>query len=171
MTVAIAHLSDPHITTGPLAGAPSEGLNRALGRVLALDPQPDCVVITGDLVDQGSPQEYKILREVIGSFPLPLHLTAGNHDDPKALLEEFGGTRFLGGATGAHYKVDYPAFTLIVLDSKVPRSAGGHLGAPQLEWLDGVLARRPQNPAIVCLHHPPIAVGIPFLDGMRPGRR
>lgn len=167
MTASIAHLSDPHIRDGLLAPAPAAGLHQALSRVLALDPRPDCVVITGDLVDQGRPEEYRALRELIERFPLPLHLLAGNHDDREGLLAEFEDSPFMGGSAHAHYSVDYPSFTVIALDSKVQGSPAGQLGGPQLAWLDTVLARRPQTPAIVCLHHPPIDVGIPFLDGMR----
>ncbi|GHG61321.1 hypothetical protein GCM10012320_36170 [Sinomonas cellulolyticus] len=167
MTASIAHLSDPHIRDGSLAPAPATSLHQALGRVLTLDPQPDCVVITGDLVDQGRPEEYRALRELIERFPLPLHLLAGNHDDRKGLLAEFGASPFMGGSERAYYSVDYPSFTVIALDSKMQGSPAGQLGAQQLAWLDTVLARRPQTPAIVCLHHPPIDVGIPFLDGMR----
>lgn len=148
----IAHLSDPHLTTGPLGVAPATGLHRALCRVLALDPRPDRVVITGDLVEHGTAEEYRLLREVIDRFPLPLHLVAGNHDDSATLLAEFGDTRFLGEAT--HYTTG----DLVVLDS-----AAGHLGPEQLAWLDNTLT--PQ--ATVCLHHPPIPVGIPFLDRQR----
>lgn len=157
----IAHLSDPHITTGPLAAAPAEGLYRALGRVLTLEPWPDCVVITGDLTDTGAPTEYAALRAVIGRFPLPLHLVAGNHDDPAALLAEFDTQR------ESHYRVDYPEASLLVCDSRTPGTAGGRLGAAQLSWLDAELSRRTEVPALVCLHHPPIDVGIPFMDGIR----
>ena len=155
---AIAHLSDPHLTTGPLGAAPATGLYRALGRVLTLDPRPDCVVITGDLVERGTAEEYQVLREVIDRFPLPLHLVAGNHDNPAILLAQFGNTRFLGAAT--HYTVGHPGVTLVILDS-----ASGSLGPEQLTWLDRTLDAT--GPAVVCLHHPPIPVGIPFLDRQR----
>jgi 3',5'-cyclic-AMP phosphodiesterase len=165
--VLIAHLSDPHLTTGVLSAEPVSGLYRALGRVLALDPQPDCTVITGDLADHGRADEYEALREVIDQFPLPLHLVMGNHDDPEAFLDAFAGSPYLGGAAQSHYRVDYPAVTIVVLDSRQEGTAAGLLGSDQLGWLDDVLARRPDVPVFVCLHHPPLAVGLVTLDPIR----
>ncbi|GAA4565128.1 phosphodiesterase [Micromonospora coerulea] len=163
----IAQLSDPHVTTGPLAAEQAAGLHRALGRVLALRPRPDCVVITGDLVNHGRTDEYVALREIIGRFPLPVHLATGNHDDRESLLDTFGGTPYLGGGFSAYYHVDHPEATVVVLDSLTPGGSGGRLGEDQLAWLDGVLAGRPEVPAVVCLHHPPVAVGVPAADAIR----
>jgi 3',5'-cyclic AMP phosphodiesterase CpdA len=169
----IAHLSDPHVTTGALGAEPVAGLHRALGRALGLQIRPDCVVITGDLTDHGTPADYAVLREILERFPIPLHLVVGNHDKVDAFLDAFADTRFVGdvgGVTGvpeASYAIDYPGATIVVLDSKRPGTPGGHLGADQLAWLDVTLGGRPDVPAIVCLHHPPMALGIPFLDGMR----
>lgn len=166
MTLSVAHLSDPHLTTGPGAGAPAAGLRAALRRVLDLDPLPDCAVITGDLTERGKPAEYAALREEVGAIPLPLHLVTGNHDVPEALVGAFGGTRFLGGGTLTSYVAEHPALSVVVLDSRVSGAPGGRLGPEQLAWLDRALALRPGVPALVCLHHPPVPVGIPFLDEM-----
>jgi 3',5'-cyclic-AMP phosphodiesterase len=166
VTFSIAYLSDPHITTGADAAAPAHGLSRALERVLTIDPRPDCVVITGDLVNNGHPDEYAALRELIDDFPIPLHLVPGNHDDPEALVAEFGDTGFLGDGLDTAYVVGHEGFTLVVLRSTVPGRPHGQLDADQLAWLDKTLADRPDVPAFVCVHHPPMRVGIPSLDAM-----
>lgn len=162
----LAHLSDPHLATGPLSAEPASGLFAALGRMLALEPRPDCVLISGDLADHGRLDEYAALREILAGVPIPVHLMAGNHDDRVALLEAFAGTAYLGGSEQAHYSVDYPEATLVVLDSLEPGRGGGRLGAAQLAWLDQELSRRPGVPTFIGVHHPPIPIGIPFLDSI-----
>jgi 3',5'-cyclic AMP phosphodiesterase CpdA len=149
-----------------LAALPAANLAEAIGRVLATEPRPDCIVITGDLADTGHPEEYAALRTILRRCPIPVHLMAGNHDDPGALIAKFGDTPFLGHGVSPSYVVEYPEATVIVADSCVHGSPAGFLGPAQLAWIDQTLGARPELPAFVCLHHPPLPVGIPFLDGM-----
>jgi Icc protein len=165
--VGLAHLSDPHITVGPLGSQPAARLHEALGRVLGLDPVPAAVLITGDLVDSGRPEEYEALAAILHRFPIPVHLVAGNHDERSAYLAAFAGTRYLNGEDRTYYTVDHPGFRIIALDSTVPGSPAGRLGEAQLAWLDTALSARTEVPTFIALHHPPIAVGIDLLDGMR----
>jgi 3',5'-cyclic AMP phosphodiesterase CpdA len=72
----VAHVSDPHLTTGALGAEPVAGLHRALGRALGLQIRPDCVVITGDLTEHGTPAEYAVLHDVLERFPIPVHLAS-----------------------------------------------------------------------------------------------
>jgi 3',5'-cyclic AMP phosphodiesterase CpdA len=162
----IAHLSDPHLARGPLAAQPAANLADAIGRVLAVEPRPDCIVITGDLADTGHPEEYAALHAILRRCPVPVHLMPGNHDDPDALIARFGDTPFLGDGLSTKYAVQYPEATIVVADSWLPEDPAGELGPDQLSWIDRTLAARPQVPAFVCLHHPPLALGIPFLDGI-----
>ena len=62
----IAHLSDPHLMRGTLAAQPAANLAEAFGRLLAIEPRPDCVVITGDLADTGHPEEHA--PNTVGNF-------------------------------------------------------------------------------------------------------
>jgi Icc protein len=166
MTTAIAHLSDPHITIGPKGSAAATSLGRALGRVLSLEPQPDCVVITGDLVEKGHREEYLVLAEILDGFPLPLFVTTGNHDDPAVLVDIFTGTAVLNGGDSTEYAAELPGLTIIALDSHIAGKPSGYVDDRSLAWLNDALSRRPDVPAFVCIHHPPIPVGIPFLDTM-----
>jgi 3',5'-cyclic AMP phosphodiesterase CpdA len=164
---AIAQLSDPHITTGPLGALPAAGLHTALGRVFGLEPRPQAVVLTGDLTDHGEPEEYAALREILHGYPLPVFLAAGNHDDPAALRAEFAGTPHLDGGDSTHYAVEFEAARLIVLDSWIPQSPSGRLGEDQLAWLDKTLLDDPDRPTVLAVHHPPLPLGLSLLDTMQ----
>jgi 3',5'-cyclic AMP phosphodiesterase CpdA len=163
----LAHVSDPHLNSGPAGAVSAAALDLALRRIAALDPRPDAVVITGDLAHCGRSEEYEILRELLEGFPVPTHLAIGNHDDRDGFLAAFAGSPYLAGGSRTYYAVDYPDSRVIVLDSKDDTTAAGRLGDPQLTWLADQLSERSEVPSFVCFHHPPGPVGIPTLDAIR----
>lgn len=87
---------------------------------------------------------------------------------PGTPVAAFTGTGLLAGRAESHYAVEYPDFSLVVLDSVIAgKDDAGQLGGKQLQWLDATLSRLRCAPALIALHHPPIAVGVPYLDAIR----
>src|SRR5262249_57956568 len=85
----LAQISDLHVTAKgkklfDRIDTPAY-LARAVAHLNALDPRPDFVWITGDLVDQGSAAEYAHLRELLQPLRIPWALMPGHHDDLAAL--------------------------------------------------------------------------------------
>ncbi|HEX4701573.1 MAG TPA: metallophosphoesterase, partial [Pseudonocardiaceae bacterium] len=73
----LAHLSDPHLDGGTRN---ARRLSRAVG-YLAAQPGPvDAVLITGDITDSGSPQDYAIAADLVSRLPVPVVFCPGNHD-------------------------------------------------------------------------------------------
>jgi 3',5'-cyclic AMP phosphodiesterase CpdA len=100
---------------------------------------------------------------------LPIHLLVGNHDSSVNFLGEFAGDPMAGKCTEQLYYVvdDYDDARIFALCTLQDGELAGRLGTEQLEWLDGELSAQPDKPALVCLHHPPVPVGLPFMDNIR----
>ncbi len=171
----LAQLSDLHLCQKPLQGTVYTGgfLKRAIASVLAFAPRPDAVVLTGDLVDAGSLDDYRQLRAALAPLTavLPVHLQVGNHDDRAALRAVFGAAGVTEGDDHHQYAVDVGTGRLVVCDTIEPGRPWGRMCARRLAWLDATLASAPTRPTVVAFHHPPFATGIGFMDrlGMRDG--
>jgi 3',5'-cyclic AMP phosphodiesterase CpdA len=134
-------------------------LRAAVAHVGTLDPAPDLVLMTGDLVNDGRAAQYAHLRALLDPLGAPLVMIAGNHDDRAALQEAFPDQSL----RGVHH---VGPIRLIVLDSLVPGQPGGRLGREQLAWLDAALDEDRMGPVIVAVHHPPFVTGIDHMDAM-----
>jgi 3',5'-cyclic AMP phosphodiesterase CpdA len=167
----IAQLSDPHIkSTGQLlydridtAGY----LERAVAHVLKLDPLPDVVVMTGDLVDGGKPEEYAHLRRLIAPLSMPVYVIPGNHDGRAALRAAFADQGYFPASGFLQYTVDDLPVRLIALDTLVEGKGYGELCAERLAWLEARLAEQTTRPALLFMHHPPFECGIDAFDHAR----
>lgn len=166
----IAQITDLHVTVpgqSPGAGVDSAAnLSRVVEAINALDPQPDIVIASGDLVEWGTDAEYHRLRDLLGLLRAPFRLMVGNHDDRAALLRVFPSCA-PSGALGLQQTVELGPLRLILLDSLMPGTPAGTLGPQRLAWLDERLAQRTQGPTMVFVHHPPIEMGVPQVDDSR----
>ena len=140
-------------------------LKRAVDALLALDPRPDLVIVSGDLVDGGAPAEYARLRQLLASLPMPVRLIVGNHDRRESLRAGFPDHVYLQGPdVFLHYVDDGFALRIVALDSVTPGEVGGTLCDARLDWLEKRLAEAPDRPTLIVVHHPPIMTGIAHMD-------
>ncbi|MCL2021646.1 MAG: metallophosphoesterase [Betaproteobacteria bacterium] len=142
-------------------------LDAALAAILALDPKPDLLLISGDLAENGSGEEYMGLRQRFAGCALPILAVPGNHDDAalmRDILSPYVPAREVGHSA---YVVDAYPLTVIGLDTTWPGHIEGHLDAAQLAWLQRTLSERRERPILIVMHHPPIVTGLAAMDAYR----
>jgi 3',5'-cyclic-AMP phosphodiesterase len=173
----IAHITDFHVRgPGELMGGrvPTDQLLMATVRALnAMDPVPDLVVGTGDLVNDGdrpggAPDQYQNLADIVSGLEIPLLLIPGNHDDRDQMRAHLSG--YLPASVTAegrlNFVVDSYPVRIIALDTTITGQHHGEIGRTQREWLSDRLVEQPTQPTVIIQHHPPFDTGIEFMDEM-----
>lgn len=167
----IAQISDPHLRPGGVlyqgVTDSNAALTRAIEQLNRLSPQPDLVLLTGDVVDTGLPEEYAVARDILSGLKAPLVVMPGNHDEHVAFRAAFSDHAYLPGQGPLHYVVECGARRIIALDVTIPGEHHGLFDAAAEAWLGAVLMAAPDRPTIVMMHQPPIVTGVPYLDAYR----
>ncbi|MEE9140409.1 MAG: phosphodiesterase [Alphaproteobacteria bacterium] len=167
----IAQVTDMHVRA---RGAPrlngmdtGQCLAACVARINGLSPAPDVAVLTGDLVNGGTEDEYEYLRDLLEPLAMPIYLIPGNHDEREAMRRAFRHHDYLPrrGRLLNYVLDDYP-LRFIALDTVIPGEPGGRVGAEQLDWLAARLAEAPDRPTVILMHHPPFETGIVHMDEM-----
>jgi len=165
MTFLLLQISDTHLGADWAdAGGPQPGprLRRAVEAVLEMADRPDALVVTGDLTENGAPEEYAEVRNLLEPLGLEPHVIPGNHDVRGPLREAFGLPG--SGDEPVGYSVDLGPLRLVALDSTIVDGEAGALDEGRLEWLDAELAAAARAPTVLAMHHPPLSTSIPALD-------
>lgn len=165
----IAQISDLHVNEGgafigTLADA-NANLAAALAFLHALTPTPDVVVATGDLTDNGRPEQYAVLRDLLDECKQPLFLIPGNHDERAPLVDAFPDHAYLARDGGPlQYVIDDFPVRLVGVDTTIPGRHDAALESDEIGWLDETLSARPETPTLVFMHHPPFDTGVWWMD-------
>lgn len=163
MATTFVHLTDTHIQPNAddrLFGLDTmQSLRDTLDLLCERGVLPGAaVVISGDLANNGEPESYARLREIVDGLRAEgsdVLLALGNHDHRanfrRVLLDEPDGD----GTAKYHYTHMLGGLRLVVLDSHEIGTHAGALGAAQLDWLRGELATPAPDGTVIVVHHPP----------------
>lgn len=163
--IRVAQVTDTHLMKdreAQLRGVPTwHSLKAVLAEVA--QTQPDLVLLTGDLADLGEPEAYQHLMDLVTPLQIPTYWIPGNHDDPALMSQWFEDP---SGYVRSTKSFEVGGWRLILLDSVVAGASHGQLSEAALQELDQVLAADPERPTLVALHHNPMPIGSPLMDGM-----
>lgn len=160
----IAQITDIHLGFDP--DNPGEfnrqRLDQTLAALATVSPRPDLIVATGDLVDRGDVLSYRRLREAFEGFVIPVLPCLGNHDVRDSFAEVF--PEFVPVDGFLQYEYAAGSLRLLVLDTLEEGRHGGAFCETRASWLRDRLEERPADPVVIVMHHPPVEVGIEWMN-------
>jgi 3',5'-cyclic-AMP phosphodiesterase len=131
-------------------------------------PKPDVVILTGDVVDEGTPAEYETARALLGAIDRPLLAIPGNHDERQAFRACFAGQAYPDSSGPLHLvEGGLGPVRILGFDITVPGAHHGDIDDAAADWLAAALAREPERPTLVMMHQPPVESGIACIDAYR----
>lgn len=143
-TLKVAHISDLHV------GSPHFDpnlLNRAIMEVN--EEEPDVLIITGDLTNDGFQREYSAAQAYVENFECPHKvIVPGNHDSRNVGYVHF--EDMFGSRNSVHY---LPGITVLAVDSTQPDLNEGKLGRQNYRWIVQQFAREDDFKVMAMHHH------------------
>ena len=137
----IAQFSDPHLRP---PGVLYQGLvdsnamfEAALRHLAALSPAPDLVLLSGDVVDEGTAADYAVARGMLAGLRQPLLVIPGNHDEREAFRASFADRGYCPASGPLHAVADqHGPVRFIALDVTVPDAHHGVFDDAAARWLE-----------------------------------
>ena len=157
----VMQISDCHLPADPqhrYRGINShKNLEALLKKVTAMNP--DLLLASGDLSEDGSRASYQALRAYFSTLGIPVLALPGNHDEAEVLAEFFPGSPVDTIGVSEH-----GLWQIVRLNSCLPGKPEGRLGQKTLWDMEQFLKSHKRDPIIIALHHQPVAINSPWID-------
>ena len=163
--VRVLQLTDSHLYADPAGTLAGMNTLNAFDQVLAAAAPcaatADCVLATGDLVHDATPEGYGVMAERIQRLGRPVYCLPGNHDIPDVMEESLN-----QGLVSTPKSARFGGWLIVLLDSTLPGRPGGALSAVELARLQSLLDAHADHHVLVSLHHQPVPIGSGWMDRM-----
>lgn len=158
----IAQISDIH------AAPDNNNLLRFEDALTWLDLlQPDCLVITGDLIDDDWFKGHELISARLNERSYPSFILPGNSDNNEKMRACFGDSFWADARSEGklHFAADIGEIRLIGLDTTVAGTAAGSMDG-NFVWLEKALSAQGPATSVLFLHHHVFQSGIPSMDNI-----
>ncbi len=165
----IVQVSDPHLRAeGQLYQGRVDSnamFAAAVHQIGTLDPAPDLVLLSGDVTDEGTADEYATARRLLAGLAAPLVVIPGNHDERSAFRMAFADHAYLPGEGPMNFVAyHHGPCRIIGFDVTQPGYHHGDVDEAALAWLDAALGSDARRPTLIMMHQPPFRCGLPYVD-------
>lgn len=159
----IAQVTDVHLGFEPNNPAEfnRQRLDQIIEKLCEMAPQPDLLILSGDLTDRGDTDSYDRLSTIIKSLPFPVSMCLGNHDLRGNFCKTFPEVVVNDGYV--QYEQETDDLRILYLDTLEEGRHGGAYCATRAAWLSRELAAKPDRATLIVMHHPPVDVGLEWM--------
>lgn len=160
----IAQVTDCHVSADGATTYRGQNPVVRLQAVLddAVTRQPELLLATGDLSEDGSADSYALLHDMFAATGVPVLALPGNHDEPALVAEHFPGS-----PVDDVQVTDHGAWQIIRINSCLPGNPSGQITEQVLAALEETLQAEQGRPRLLALHHQPLATNSPWIDKYR----
>jgi Icc protein len=159
----IAQVTDIHLFANPnneLLGLPTaKSFHAVVEQLQKLLPQPDLLLLTGDLSQDGTLESYEYLQGWLKPLGIPSYWLSGNHDQPTLMEQVLNQVPI-----SSQKSFQAGGWQFLLLNSAASGCVHGELSNESLEWLECQLRLSSAQPTLIGLHHPPFLVNSGWLD-------
>jgi 3',5'-cyclic-AMP phosphodiesterase len=164
--IVIAQLTDTHLFADEaltMRGfATVRSFQAVLEQVRQLQPQPDLLLLTGDLSQDETIASYEQLRDRVTPLGIPAYWIPGNHDQSLSDMQQILSTELIS----PQKSFQAGGWQFILLNSMLHQQVQGELTAEALETLEQQLYYAADRPTLIALHHPPLAIASAWMDAI-----
>jgi 3',5'-cyclic-AMP phosphodiesterase len=164
--IVVAQITDTHLFADEALTLRGWDTVRSFQAVLAqieqLQPQPDLLLLTGDLSQDETIASYEQLRDRLTPLGIPAYWIPGNHDQSLTDMQQVLSTNLIS----PQKSFQAGGWQFILLNSMLDQQVYGALTAEELEKLAQQLDAASDRPTLIALHHPPLAIASAWMDAI-----
>ena len=155
--ISLIQITDFHLTENKKTKVRGCSTNKSFAKIVAFiaaNENPDFVVSSGDISNDGTKKSYVTYQKEIELFKKPVFTILGNHDNHNNFQTVFG-TKL-----PAVEKITLSeTWLMIAIDSTAINKESGHITRQQLLSLRKLIESNKNKSLLICLHHQPIKMG------------